>query len=427
MTAHYRRMPTLKGYRLFFLVFALTLVAFASVDIRYFGVVFNEWVRWVFMALLFALVLVRRSLGRGLRSGVGVMILIYTCWVFASVLWSEVPDLSLPKAFVNMIVVLTCVSAGFTWADATAPNHSLTVFASISALAIIAGVLGATLPEATIDTGSVILYSGLAYNPNLLGILIIMSMPWALWFYHDSRNKHPRRRVLALLCLALLLATLLLTGARSSILSVGVVGLVYMFHGGGKRNAMMVAVGVFVAIAVVQAFPNLIDWAGSLVAKGTQESGDIFDSRRGVWEASLAGAEQGGMFGVGFGVSAGDSGFEGGVTAVGYGREKGNSALAVIEELGQVGFVFYVLLILGLLLRLSRAARIAPSQAIRVQIALVLGTLLAMVINSQFEAWWTAPGAPASPFFWALAGSGLALSSAAERAARARANLPLWG
>ncbi|MGO9171307.1 MAG: hypothetical protein ACLP7P_05000 [Rhodomicrobium sp.] len=415
-------------YPLFFLLFSLTLVAFAVVDVRYLGLVFNQAVRWVFLVLLFAFLLWRGSLGRGLQGGVGALILMYTCWIIATVFWSEVPALSLPKAFVNAIVVLTCVSAGFTWANAMAPNHSLTVYASISAVTVISGVAGVTVPEATMDTGSVVLYSGLAYNPNLLGILIIMSMPWALWFYDESRNKPLRRRILAFFCLALLLATLLFTGARSSILSVGVVVLVYLLYAGFGRSLAILAVGV----SALLVFPSLIDWAWSLIQKGQQESGDILYSRREVWEASLAGAEQGGMFGVGYGVSAGEHVFEGGFSAIGYGREKGNSALAVIEELGQIGFVLYVLLMLGLLWRLISAAHVAPSRAMRIQIALVLGTLLALIISSQFEAWWTAPGSPPSPFFWALSGSGIALSSIAQRAARdrlraaAQAKTDLW-
>lgn len=419
-TRHNVRLDKHPKNRRFFAIFALTLAAFAAVDVRYVGLVFNHWVRWVFLTLLLVLVVTRCGLWRGLRGSVGGLILAYLCWTLGTVCWSEVPDISLPKAFAQTIVVLTCLNAGFAWVDAGGPNNSLNVFASISALTVIAGTVGVNLIEATIDTGSVILYSGLAYNPNLLGILIIMSMPWALWFYHESREKSWSRRSVAILDLAALVIILIFTGARSSIMSVGVVGLVYLWYAGFGRNAKVLAVGVFSVVVAVQIFPQITQWTGALIEKGTQESGDLLASRREVWDKSLAGAEQGGLFGVGFGVSAGDTVFEGGFTAVGYGREKGNSALAVMEELGQIGFAIYVSLLLALLWRLAAAASVAPLREIRVQIALVIGTLLALIVNSQFEAWWTAPGAPASPFFWALTGVGIALSSVADRDANNR-------
>lgn len=418
-----RRLPARKSYRFFFLVFGLTLVAFAAVDVRYIGQVFNHSARWGFLAALFTLTISQGTFGRGLRGGAGALILIYIGWVLATVMWSEIPALSLAKGGVNALVVLTCLSAGFTWVERAAPEHSLTVFALNSALAVIAGTAGAAMGEAQVHTSeTTVLYSGLAYNPNLLGILIIMSMPWTLWFYDQSRNKTLRRRLLAYGCLALLLLTLILTRARSSILSVCIVGITYVYYRGFIRIAITSALAVLAVAAIFQALPGLTEWIWGLMEKG-QESGDLLYSRREVWGASLAGAKQGGLFGSGFGVSAGAQAagdFLENLTAVGYGREKGNSALAVIEELGQTGFVLYVTLLLRLLWQLIRAARVAPTATMRVQLALVLGTLLAMIVNSQFEAWWTAPGSPGFPFFWSLAGAGLALSLASQRAERYR-------
>jgi hypothetical protein len=54
----------------------------------------------------------------------------------------------------------------------------------------------------------------------------------------------------------------------------------------------------------------------------------------------------------------------------------------------------------------------------RTQIGIVLGTAFGLVINSQFEAWFVAPAAPASPFFWSLLGCGVALAQMAEQEAR---------
>jgi hypothetical protein len=38
---------------------------------------------------------------------------------------------------------------------------------------------------------------------------------------------------------------------------------------------------------------------------------------------------------------------------------------------------------------------------------LLIGTLSGMILQSVFEAWWVAPGAPEFAYFWAVAGAAL--------------------
>jgi hypothetical protein len=124
----------------------------------------------------------------------------------------------------------------------------------------------------------------------------------------------------------------------------------------------------------------------------------VLYTRREVWQISYDQAKKGGWLGGGYGVTIGDTEFEGGFTAVGYGREKGNSQLAIIEETGLIGFALYLNSLLPLfssLLKSQKRWRRRPEKVLR---GIVTGTLFGMLISSVFEAWWVAPSSPESVY-----------------------------
>jgi hypothetical protein len=407
--------------RLFLVLLALTLIAFAAVGTRYLGVVFNHLTRFGLLGLLLLFLLSRGYLGRGLSGAFGLWTVVYLAWVCATVLWSQVPDLTAPKALLQVVVTVAFVSAGYVWTTRSPPEHAFSAFAGMTLLVVITGILGAAITDASIDMGGLVLHRGLAYNPNLLGILVLMSLPWTVWFFHSNhRASSLNRRAIAYASAVGVLGVVLLTGARSSILGVGLAGVIYLYYAGLARYAAALGLAILAGAISILVVPDLPDRIWSIVAKGTEESGDLLFSRRQVWEDSLAGAKEGDLIGVGFGVSAGLTEFSGGFSAEGYGREKGNTALAVLEELGVFGFIFYLFVLVGFLARLVRAAARVPGSNLRVQLGLVMGTAIGLIANSQFEAWFVAPAAPASPFFWALLGCGIGLAQRADELAGTR-------
>jgi O-antigen ligase len=144
-------------------------------------------------------------------------------------------------------------------------------------------------------------------------------------------------------------------------------------------------------------------------SEGTSEGG-IFYTREGPWAKSWEGAKAGGWFGAGYGVSVGDTNYQGGLTSVGYGREKGNAQLAVVEETGFVGLALYSVLLLALFARLILAHVREKDPDIKVALGIITGALAGLTAMSVFEAWWVSPGAPESACFWSLVGVGLGLA-----------------
>jgi O-antigen ligase len=143
------------------------------------------------------------------------------------------------------------------------------------------------------------------------------------------------------------------------------------------------------------------------VYKYTDEDQGVFYTRDQPWEDSYNAATEGAWIGLGYGVSAGEYNFDVGLSAVGYGREKGNSQLAIVEETGIVGLILYVALLFALFPELVGAFRACRIAEHRMMMGLLIGTLSGMVLQSVFEAWWVAPGAPEFAYFWAIAGAAL--------------------
>ena len=139
---------------------------------------------------------------------------------------------------------------------------------------------------------------------------------------------------------------------------------------------------------------------------------DAYQQSRGApMELSLAGAKQGGLIGVGYGVSVGANpdGYLGGLSSVGYGREKGSSPLAIVEEVGLVGLVLVLLLLLHLFRCALKAYRLSPTRQVRTLIGLSSGLFFGLIVHSNFEAWFVAPGSAESLFFWGFIGALYAL------------------
>jgi O-antigen ligase len=159
--------------------------------------------------------------------------------------------------------------------------------------------------------------------------------------------------------------------------------------------------------------------------KGQTEKKGILFSRERVWDKSYENAIAGGWFGAGYGVTIGNTVFEGGLTAETYGREKGNTELAIVEETGMVGLMLYVILLLTLFTPLVSAHIGEKDRDAKVVLGLITGGLCGITVTSLFEAWWVAPGSPESVFFWGLAGVGLCLAEKSRRASRSGSPRPI--
>jgi O-antigen ligase len=399
-------------------LFPLTVFAFCAVTVEYIDIIFTTSTRWFFLVILALYLLARRRFLAGLISPFGIVLFAYCAWCLTTYTWSQLPDLSLPKAAAFSMVALTLTSAGFWWVRERGSPKALSYLIPVAALALFAATVGGV--NGGVAQRGLEFYEGLTDNPNMLGSLLAMALPLLLWTAYKFRTQ-PQARWIFIALLAIASMLLLRTFSRASMLSAGMIGLGFCLSLKLRGRAfVLVLIGASLLVALVAGTAVLNTTYKDYVLKGvTEEQGGLLYTREQVWDQSYTNAVQGGWFGAGYGVTIGDTSFQGGLTAVGYGREKGNAQMAIVEETGLVGLALYLILLFVLFARLVSAHLRESNLDMKVALGIVIGALAGLTIMSVFEAWWVSPGSAESAYFWSLAGVGLGIAQSSTYATRA--------
>lgn len=406
-------------------LFPLALLGFIGPAVLYANQIFTINVRWAIAAALAGLLLLNGKFGSLVRTDVGRTLLLSAVWALLTYFWSSVPRLSLMKAMALVLVSAVMFAAGHWWARRVAMVRVLDYLLPTVALAIVATLVGTAAPQGITKMGDLELYQGLTGNPNMLGTLLAMTVPVLLWRAYRARRQQVRWFWSSLV--AVVVISQLLANSRAALLVTLITLMAFIFVLPLRRRVTLVLSGLILSLLAVSFTPGWLEKGQEryLYKGGAREAG-VLATREDVWEKSYGLAVQGGWFGGGYGVTIGDESFDGGFTAVGYGREKGNSQLAIMEETGIVGLVLYLAFLAILFRRLYRAFRFTPGPAERVLLALATGSLAGWVTHGTFEAWWVAPGSPEAAYWWALVGVATGIAVSVEQRARL-AKASAWG
>jgi len=395
------------------LLLPLTMLAFVGVAITFLSPLFTLSTRWLVLGLLLVYSIVNGSWLRIFTSGFGIFTVIYALWALLTSVWSEVPQLSLMKAGAFMLVIITCLAAGYHWVRHHPNAAALDYLVPLTVAALAAGIFGRYAARPVDISGDTVMYQGLVYGSNMFGSMLAMCSPYLIWktWSHWSR---PRLRWVWLLVLLISLYYLFAASSRGAILIVlcTATGL-FLCLSLSRRLLIMIATFVVFVLAFLFTPGRLERLQQQYIYKQASAEQGILYTRAEVWQVSYAQAQKGGWVGGGFGVTIGGSkSFRGGLTSIGYGREKGNSQLAIVEETGIIGFLLYLVSLALLFTKLVGRLLVLPRSPQKSLLAIVTGCLCGMLVGSVFEAWWVAPGSPESMFFWVLTGIGLGLASA---------------
>ncbi len=386
--------------------------------------------RWVVLALLAAyLIVAHGSVGQSSLSVVTVWVT-YIIWCGLSAGWSAAPVFSSIKAIGVALAVFAAIPGGQQWVRTHRPSEALDFLLPWAALSLLAG-----LPGSGASAG---FYSGSVGGANFLGAAVAMSLPVIVFRLSQDRGSRLRMLVGAAALVAALMVIYLSNSRASYLVTLGVAGGFLATLKMGRRSAVLAGVvwGAIILSVLAPGAAGAFYQRNIVKQEAGRETQTVTSSRDGVWEESQAAAARGGWFGLGFGLSAGSdaklltSTFTTSPTLE-YGREKGNSQLAILEELGIVGFVLYVTVQAVLFVSLVGGIRRTTGDA-RVALIVIIGAMLGMFAHSFLEGWWTSPGSTEFGYFCAMAGAGLGLvgsrrqSSSEEqrlkvRLARARA------
>jgi O-antigen ligase len=246
-----------------------------------------------------------------------------------------------------------------------------------------------------------------------------MGMPWLLWMAYRYRTNLIVKRLFILL-LAVSAALLLKSYARAPMLAAGFTATGFFLSVKISRTAFILGLfagAVMIVVVATTTFTNIAYRDYFLKGVNIEQGQGLFYTRESAWAESYAAAEKGGWFGAGYGVSVGDEHFQGGLTAIDYGREKGNSQLAIVEETGIVGLVLHVIILLTIFTPLLRAHLRERDADVKVMLGIIIGTIAGFIAESVFEAWWVSPASVESVYIWGLAGAGLFIAHNSYRVA----------
>ena len=263
-------------------------------------------------------------------------------------------------------------------------------------------------------------FAGPFANSNSLGAFIPLVAPILLLRVFRSSDKRPLTRVATAALPIAFLIFLFMSRSRGGIVATFLACGWWLFFCYRKAFGLFVGAAVLSAVIISADFPQYMESLDQIyINKG---SSYVLQSREALLRDSWEAAKESPLIGVGFGVTKGYSegwefGFETGVS-----REKMNSYLALVEEVGVVGSSFLMLSIASLLIastqRLLLLARFYPSSEEFWTTLTLSACALGGLVNAFFEAWLTAAGFFSTTMFWLIFGVLAARLSAPVRVPR---------
>jgi len=252
-------------------------------------------------------------------------------------------------------------------------------------------------------------------NPNNLGAFVgVIATPILLWAALVAENRGERQRHYTALALCVVL--LYVSVCRAAIVADAVVTVVLTM--GLRRPRLLLKAG-FVAVFLLETMAvanpaHMSELMSSLTGKfvfkveGRPRQG-LFGSRNTPWDETISAVAQHPWFGTGFGTSELESERSNlqqssVITIEGTNREHGSSYLALVEYMGLLGILPFLLLLLLLMRAVARVymwmRRTGSPYHYAVPFAMVV---LAGLIHATFEDWLFAAGSYICLFFWVLA------------------------
>lgn len=386
----------------------LILLAFTGQTVNYFNVFFNSTTRWLVLLFVLLIVISDRFVSPMLRMYPLRLSLVYALWAMFTYFWSESPLLSIMKGMALFLVIYGASGIGFIWARKSTLKSALNAMLPMVFMVLCSGVLGLNTIEKNNAENGLIMYQGLTNNANMYGSLCAMSLPFSLWKY-ENMVKSKQRLFWACVCIYFAVNAFVSNSRAAMIV------MVFTFIGLniGKsisQKIVLLRIAIFVSLLIGMFLSqSIVKSFNTIITKGSTNQ-SITASREIIWEESYDQAVKGGFFGGGCGVTIGsDTVFEGGAASSSYGREKGNTQLAIIEETGLIGLGLYLLSTFMIIVAVSKRWQTSRNVDENKLQGLMIGLLIGLFINSIFEAWYVAPAAPESIYYWFVVGLSLGL------------------
>lgn len=345
-----------------------------------------------------------------------LLFLIPGIWFLLTALWSSYPLVSATRALYFILISTGSISAGMLWIRYSGQNiFDLFLPANIIVVLICLFSLVLNIPLDSWTGGHGKGFMGFFGHQNLLASVLLFTIPAVSLRLvrqvnskkHLSLKANSLRLTSYFLLLASNLILLTLTYSRASILSLVFGTIVFLILNKNWKflsYSIIVLAMVTLIIYLTPAFNNFVD---KIIKKDFPE---VYSSRMWMWEPSYKAALEGGLVGLGYGIShpeirSGEHSdhFEEGRLI----REKGNSTLAIIEEAGLIGLILFLLPIIYVVRKFiiyNLEFRMNENKIRDYTLYIIPSTLAALLLHAQLEAWWIGVGSVQLPLFFIYIG-----------------------
>lgn len=328
-----------------------------------------------------------------------LIIILFPVYCAFTTLWSLTPEISIQRALYLLLMYFGVYATVYIYRHFSNNRLGLIYLLPANVIIVILSVFSliSGLPGNSWTGGNSSGFMGFAGHQNTLAAAILFTLPGvaALGIEQNAKSKSPDVfrlwSCILLLAANLLLLTLSYSRAALFALAFGIIG--YLILTKSKKILLYLFIIFIAVIALYYTVPPVQNSFNSVLYKNNERP---LDRRTILWQPSLEAAKLGGLFGLGYGVSAHGiktplktgSHYEDGI----YVREKGNSVLALIEETGFVGLLLFQL---PLILLISKF-KIGLDNS---SFLILNSSLVAMFVHAQFEAWWVGVGSISFPLF----------------------------
>ena len=405
-------------YKILSLSLGILIIAFSSVAIKYLNIIFTPNFRWLIASILFLITFLFCGLFNKINKREFFLFYILNFWIFFTIIWSEEIKISLYKSIAYFIVCTSCLLSSYHLSFKNKIKDSLNFMLPIFFLALFAG-FGGIFDKSLVNlnqTGLSFVYSGITLNTNYLGALTLVGL--IIGCLNILRSQKFSHRLVYWIFTLSLIFILFSTFSRTAIISL-LLSSPFLFLAIFKSfsKTIFYSFGIFFTTLFLVLSLNLQTlFIERFILKTEADQSDfltakILTSRTETLNQSFEAAKKGGIFGLGFGVSYGAEfkGLSNNLSLVGYSREKTNSILASIEEIGLIGTSLYAMFIVSVIRKLLNALDIADKNQTRFLFITFAG-IIALLVISLAEAFLLSPGSMQLPLLYSFLGAAMGSS-----------------
>jgi len=337
-----------------------------------------------------------------------VIIFAFPVYTLITSIWSLYPLITFQRSFF-LIIIYTGILTLVLLLKRYSSEYSLSFFIPANIFIIILSLTALIINTSSENWsgGNGLGFLGFAGHQNILAAALLFTIPGIFALVNSDQilqqaqdDKTRRKKNISNILFWILITAncllLTVTYSRASILALVAGTIVFLILNKSKKILAYTITAAALFVVLYFAVSSIQSTANQLINK---DGGRILGRRMILWEPSIEAAKQGGIFGLGYGVSAPEiktplstgSHYEDGR----YIREKGNSVLAVVEETGVLGLLLFLLPLFYIALKLFSNR----NQLHTAHYSLVTSVLIAMLVHSQFEAWWVGVGSVSLPLF----------------------------